>query len=82
MDVIERMDRTRKLGKVFYLYFVFSIVNVGIHIANYYNGFLNNYCDYALYVLKILVCLIVVKVFKVTRLERYRGVVPIMYLIE
>ncbi len=41
MDVIERMDKARKLGNVFYLYLVFSIVNVLIHIANYYNGFLN-----------------------------------------
>ena len=80
MDVIERMDKARKLGNVFYLYLVFSIVNVLIHIGNYYNGFLNNYADYALYVVKIIICFMVIKVFKAGSLERYRGIVPIMKL--
>ena len=80
MDVIERLERTKKLRVVFYLYAAFTYINLFIHVENYYQGFLSEHMEYFLYAAKIVICLSVIMVFNKNRIERYRGIVPIMKL--
>ena len=78
MDIVELMDKNKRLGRAFYLYTVFTLVNLCIHVSNYYQGFLPDIGDYALYLVKIVVCLFVLITFGKNRLARYQGVTPIM----
>lgn len=80
MDLIEKMDRAKRIKAVLFAYAVFTNVYLLIRILNYSHGFLTDHADYFLYTVKLVICILAVITIRKNMLERYRVILPVMEL--
>lgn len=80
MDLIEKMDKTKRIKVVLFAYALFTNVYLLIRILNYNKGFLTDHADYFLYAIKMLICVLGVVTIRKNMMEKYRTILPIMEL--